>query len=66
MRQCYFCTNNIKEVDYKESELLKKFLNFQSKILPREETNVCAKHQRKLARAVKRCRFLGLIPFVSR
>lgn len=66
MKQCYFCTNNVKLIDYKDVELIKKFLGPQSKILAREQTCVCAKHQRKLARAIKRSRFLALIPFVSR
>ncbi len=66
MRQCYFCTNNIKAVDYKEAEILKKFLDPYAKILSKEQTGVCAKHQRKLAHAVKQSRFLALIPFVAR
>ncbi len=66
MKQCYFCTNNIKAVDYKETETLKRFLNSSAKIMPKSQTGVCAKHQRKLALAVKRSRFLALIPFVAR
>lgn len=65
-KQCYFCTNNLKNIDYKETDLLKKFLDQQAKIVSKEQTGVCAKHQRKLARAVKRSRFLALIPFVFR
>ena len=52
-------------VDYKDSELLKRFLNEQGKILPRRITNVSAKFQRQLTRAVKRARHLALIPFVA-
>lgn len=66
MKQCYFCTNNIKEIDYKETEILKKFLNPQAKILSQKETEVCAKHQRKLSRAIKNSRIMALLPFVSR
>lgn len=65
MRQCYFCANNIKEIDYKETEILKKFLDFQAKILPKEETGVCAKHQRRLSRAIKNSRIMALLPFVA-
>jgi len=65
MKQCYFCTNNIKLIDYKETETLKKFLGPQAKILPKERTGLCAKHQRKLARAVKRSRVMALLPFVT-
>ena len=66
MRQCYFCTNNIKAIDYKDTENIKRFLDPFAKIMPKKETGLCAGHQRKLARAVKRSRFMALIPFVSR
>jgi len=52
-------------VDYKDTELLKRYLNEQGKILPRRITNVSAKFQRQLTRAVKRARHLALIPFVA-
>lgn len=65
MRQCYFCANNIKEIDYKETEILKKFLDSQAKILPKEETGICAKHQRRLSRAIKNSRIMALLPFVA-
>lgn len=64
-KQCYFCTHGIKEIDYKELRLLQKFVSPYSKIYPRRRTGVCSKHQRKLARAVKRARFLALLPFVA-
>ncbi len=66
MRRCYFCQNNIEDIDYKEAELLKKFLTPLFKIVPSKRTGVCAKHQRKLARAIKRARIMGLLPFISR
>lgn len=66
MRRCYFCQQNIKEIDYKEKELLEKFLTPLFKIAPSKRTGVCAKHQRKLARAIKRARIMGLLPFVSK
>ncbi|MEW5907566.1 MAG: 30S ribosomal protein S18 [Patescibacteria group bacterium] len=66
MKQCYFCTNNIKYIDYKNTEILKRFLDPYSKILPRQKTSICAKHQRKLSRAIKNARLLALLPFVSR
>lgn len=52
-------------VDYKDTELLKRYLNEQGKILPRRITDVSAKFQRQLTRAVKRARHLALIPFVA-
>ncbi|MEK7596322.1 MAG: 30S ribosomal protein S18 [Patescibacteria group bacterium] len=65
-KQCYFCTNNTTAADYKDAETLKKFINPQSKILPRRKTGVCAIHQRKLARAVKHAREMAVIPYLSR
>ena len=57
--------NDVKYVDYKDIELLKRYLNEQGKILPRRITNVPAHFQRMLTRAVKRARHLALIPFVA-
>ncbi|PIS13527.1 MAG: 30S ribosomal protein S18 [Candidatus Tagabacteria bacterium CG09_land_8_20_14_0_10_41_14] len=65
MKHCYFCTNNIKAMDYKNTETLKKFVDSRGKLLGKKETNLCVKHQRKLAQAVKRARFLALLPFVE-
>ncbi|MEK7546904.1 MAG: 30S ribosomal protein S18 [Patescibacteria group bacterium] len=62
-QQCFFCSQNMKEIDYKEIDLLKKFVSSQAKIIDPRHTGVCAKHQRKLAQAVKRARFLGLMAF---
>ena len=62
-QQCYFTTNNIKHIDYKDTELLMKFVNPHGKIMPRKRTGVSAKSQRKLSLAIKRSRFMGLMPF---
>lgn len=64
-RQCYFCTNNIKLIDYKNTEMLKKFLDPYNRISPKKRTGVCAAHQRKLARAIKQARIIALLPFVG-
>jgi len=66
MTQCYFCSQNIPEVDYKEIDLLRRFVSSQAKIVDPRYTGVCRKHQRSLATAIKRARFLGLLPFVRR
>ncbi len=66
MKECYFTKNNIKHIDFKDVDLLKKFLNPHARIISRKRTGVCAKSQRELANAVKRARFMGLLPFVSR
>lgn len=64
--QSYFSQNNIKHIDYKDLELLKKFLNPHGRILSGRSTGVGAKDQRKLTSAVKYARFLGLLPYISR
>jgi len=63
-KHCYFCVNNIDEIDYKNVETLHKFINVYKKILPRKRTGVCSKHQRKLATAIKRARIMALLPFI--
>ena len=66
MKEDYFNENNIKHIDYKDVDLLKKFLNPHSRMISKKRTGITAKNQRKLANAVKRARFMGLLPFVSR
>ncbi|MCC6199091.1 30S ribosomal protein S18 [Candidatus Nomurabacteria bacterium] len=65
MKQDYFNSNNIRFVDYKDIENLKRFLNPNGRILPRKRTGLTAKNQRSLAEAIKRSRFMGLLPFVA-
>ena len=64
--QCYFTPNNVKQIDYKDVDILKKFLNPHARMIAGERTGVCSKHQRQLASAVKRARFMGLLPFVAK
>jgi len=61
---CYFCSQNTKEIDFKDYDILKKFLSASYKLKPRKETNLCSKHQRKLSRAVKIARQMALLPFL--
>jgi small subunit ribosomal protein S18 len=63
---CYFCKKGIKEIDFKDTKLLKKFISGLGKIRPRKKTGLCAKHQRKLAKAVKGARVLGLLSYTSK
>jgi len=65
-RQDFFSSNNIKHIDYKDVEILKRFLDANGRVIPRRRTNVSSKNQRKLALAVKRARFMGLLPFVAK
>lgn len=62
---CYFTVNKIKKIDYKDTDLLKKFVSERGKILPRRVTGTCAKSQRQLTSAVKRARTMALLPFVT-
>jgi small subunit ribosomal protein S18 len=66
MTQCFFCSQNVKEVDYKEVDLIRRFVSSQAKVIDPRHTGVCAKHQRKVAQAVKRARFMALLPFVRK
>ncbi|MBI2121546.1 MAG: 30S ribosomal protein S18 [Candidatus Sungbacteria bacterium] len=65
-KQCYFCTAGRGVVDYKDTETLRRFLSGLAKIYPRRKSGLCAKHQRRLAEAVKRARYLALLPFTNR
>lgn len=61
----FFAANHIEKVDYKDVELLKRFISERGKILPRRVTGTYAKNQRKLTKAIKRARVMGLLPFVT-
>ena len=60
---CAFCQNKQDTVDYKDVNLLKKYITEGGKILPRRMTGTCAKHQRVLVKAIKRARLVDLLPF---
>jgi small subunit ribosomal protein S18 len=62
---CFFTVNKITYIDYKDTDLLKRFISERGKILPRRVTGTSAKYQRQLTRAVKRSRFMALLPYVS-
>ena len=61
----YIAANHIDYVDYKDVDLLKRFIYERGKILPRRVTGTSAKNQRKVANAIKRARIMGLLPFVA-
>lgn len=63
-KECRFVKAGFEYIDYKDVETLKRFLNDQGKILPRRVTGTSAKFQRQYATAVRRARFLALIPYV--
>ena len=62
-KYCRFTAEGIKEIDYKDIDLLKQYITETGKIVPSRITGTKAKYQRQLARAVKRARFLALLPY---
>ena len=62
---CYFTKNHVKFIDYKDTELLSRFITPDGKILARSSTGTSAKYQRELAKAIKNARFMGLHPEVG-
>ena len=65
-RQCHFCVNKDKQIDYKDNETLRRFTSSYMKIQPRRRSGLCAEHQRKVARAIKQARIAGLLAFVPK
>ena len=64
-KPCFFCENKVETLDYKDVQLVQRFQSPRGKILPRRQSNCCAKHQRKVAQAVKRARYMALLPYVA-
>ena len=63
--KCRFCRQKIDEVDYKDTAVLTKLTTQQGKLFSRKRSGNCAKHQQSCKRAVKRARFLALLPYVG-
>ncbi len=66
MKSCYFCANDLSSVDYKQIQVLRRFVSSYMKIAPRKRSGLCAKHQRKAAKSVKQARIAGLMAFVPK
>ena len=64
-RICAFCVEKVDNLDYKQYEVLERYLTEHGRIRPRRQTGTCAKHQRRLAIAIKRARHLALLPFTA-
>jgi small subunit ribosomal protein S18 len=62
-KKCEFCTDRDKVIDYKNIGLLRSYLTEHARIRPRRRTGTCAKHQRQVARAIKRARHIALMPY---
>ena len=65
-KACYFTLNKEAIIDYKNVNLLRKFVSSFGKIVASKRSGVCAKHQRELAQEIKRARFMGLLPYVAK
>lgn len=64
-KRCPFVTAGFKDIDYKDTQTLQKFITERGKILPRRITGVSAYFQKRLALAIKRSRYMALLPFVA-
>ncbi|GBC95925.1 30S ribosomal protein S18 [bacterium HR16] len=62
---CGFCVDKIAYIDYKNVARLRRYITDRGKIVARRTSGNCAKHQRQLAKAIKRARHLALLPFVA-
>ncbi len=65
-KDCLFCRRKMIDVDYKDPSMLTRYISSWAKIKPTKDTGACAKHQRRLADAIKRARFLALLPYTTR
>lgn len=64
-RACAFCVDKVKEIDYKQTDTLRRYITDRGQIRPRRKTGLCAKHQRRIAESVKRARFMALLPYTG-
>lgn len=62
-KRCAFCAEGVDEVDYKRVSMLRRYITERATMLPRRRTGVCARHQRRLALAIKRARIMALLPY---
>ena len=62
---CQFCADKIGHIDYKDTARLRKYVTERAKILPRRITGTCAHHQGELTKAIKRARFMALMPYID-
>jgi len=64
-RYCILCSKGVEHIDYKDLDLLKKYLNLSNKIVPKRTTGCCSSHQKRIAIAIKRARIVALLPFIT-
>ena len=63
---CYFCQKNVDEIDFKNIDILSRFVSGMYKIKGRRKSGLCARHQRGISQAIKRSRQLGLMPYLPK
>lgn len=64
-KACQFCVDKVDNIDYKDVAKLRRYVTERAKILPRRISGCCAKHQRQLTVAIKRARYIALLPYSS-
>lgn len=64
-KTCSICESGMRTVDYKDERTLSRFITERGKILPRRISGVCARHQRQIGTAIKRARYLALLPYIA-
>jgi small subunit ribosomal protein S18 len=62
---CKFCERRVRRINYKDADTLGRFITDRGKILPRRATGTCARHQRQIGTAIKRARYLAIIPYIQ-
>ena len=65
-KQCLFCVEKERQVDYKDPQTLQRFINQRGKIMSPKRTGACTKHQRQVANAIKRARYMALLPYIAK
>jgi len=65
-KQCVYCVEKERKVDYKDAQTLRRFISQRAKIFKPKRTGICSKHQRQVANAIKRARFMALLPYVGK
>lgn len=66
IKTCYFCTNKVDDVDFRDVGLIRRFINQRGKIITPKRSGTCSKHQRRLATAIKRARTMALVPLTHK
>lgn len=64
-KTCPVCESGTRTIDYKDERRLSRFITERGKILPRRISGMCARHQRQVSTAIKRARFLALLPYIA-